>query len=48
MLGTDHVSCRMLPNSEIINMLKDGAEFRSHSKANGNGKKDWVSDRSSD
>lgn len=48
MLGTDHVSCRMLPNSEIINMLKDGAGFRFHSKANGNAKKDWVSDGSSD
>lgn len=29
-------------------MLKDGAGFRFHSKANGNAKKDWVSDGSSD
>lgn len=45
MLGADNVSCRMLPNHEIINMLEDGAEFRLHSKANGKIRKDMVTDK---
>lgn len=34
MLGTDNVSCRVLQNHEIINMLKDWTQFRFHSKTN--------------
>lgn len=39
---------RLKKKHEIINTLKGWAEFRLHSKANGNAKKDWVRDKSSD
>lgn len=46
MLEADDVSCRILWNHEIINTLKDWAEFR-YQKVKRKARKDWVSDKSS-
>lgn len=45
MLRADNVSCRMLPNHEIMNMLEAWAKFRLHSKASGKTTKDMVTDK---